>query len=552
MNMMHKPERCHHDRDAGSCPECASGSRNRYYRRKMMTAEDFRAEQDYMIGRRRLLNRAIHGWGVVDGLVVTGIAAETRSAPDDPNRKASVSDRPPYEKLAIGSGLALDRHGRELIVPGDDYELCQHNLFVVNEENPCKPQPLSALTQGTWLLSAHYAEQRIDRVRMSDACDCAEYDWNRVCETVVYSLSRVEEECASAEPDCPENCGCPDQPASAPGGQGQNDVIGQDPQDHPPGGVAGQYPAAERDPSWPRSHRVLCCWSDHARTAGAGSICHWRDDIWIDPCDGVPLACVEVWEVGQFESDGVKCIKPIFGEIFGCAPRRIVKRNDLLFDLIRGCDLTRIDGLSWLQWGEPDPGDDTRLIDWNIFSQAIIQDVARYEHPWLKDTVWYQKYNPDTVRERPTKFEIEFDGPVKVTTVTPQAIAITGFFPDHDTGWNKALRVPITRILHRPPGKGDPDDTTRCAMVVVHYDWVYDEIVGNKSEFRVEDDRTYYPFIEIEIFGDLIEDCRGVPIDANTAGRAVIPSGNGTPGGTCRTVFRVTPKPAETRQTRTA
>ena len=362
----------------------------------------------------------------------------------------------------------------------------------------------------------------------------------------MYSLSPIGK-CQSAEPKCPDNCGCPNPvPAQNPRAATEAEPTGT-PADQP-----SDY-SQTRDPSWPRSHDVLCCWSSHAEIANGGTICKWRDDTWIDPCNGVPLACVQIV--------GVECDEPIFGEIRECEPRRLVKRNDMLFDLIRGCDLTRINDLSWLYWPkllkdkEGKPVDGEIAVEWQVFYDAIVQDVTSYAaaHPWLKYTDWFAKRDPNSaVRENVTKFEIGFSGPVRINTVTPHAISISGFFPDNDTGWNKVLRFPITRILYRPADPGDPRDTTRRVMIVVHHDWVHDEIIGNKSEFRVEDDRDYYPFLEIEIFGDLIEDCRGVTVDANTAGNAVIPTGNGTPGGTCRTVFRVTPKPPELRQSRTA
>ena len=40
---------------------CDSGLRNNYFEGKRLTADAFRVEQDYLIDRRRLLNRAIHG-----------------------------------------------------------------------------------------------------------------------------------------------------------------------------------------------------------------------------------------------------------------------------------------------------------------------------------------------------------------------------------------------------------------------------------------------------------------------------------------------------------
>jgi hypothetical protein len=565
MNMMHKPERCCHGHDAETCTQCGTGSRNRYYRRKMMTAEDFRAEQDYMIGRRRLINRAMYGWGVVEGLSVEHYGKTGNDPRPAPYPYAQDQGDAKKGPLVIGPGFALDRHGRELLVPRPkDDCLSSRNLFVAGSDaQHCRPQALSTLEAGRrYLLSAHYAEHRIDPVRLSDGCDCFEQEWNRICETVVYSLTPIKQ-CVFGEPKCHGDCGCPapEKPASppqaAPGhddsgarAQAPADLRAQNPDDaHAPAPVEqrprGVEHAPPHDPPWPRSHHVLCCWSEHAKVAGPGTICHWQDDIWIDPCEGVPLACVDFV--------GLECCEPVFGEIRECEPRRIVKRNDLLFDLIRGCDLTRIDYLSWLKWGKIDE-DGTRLVPWDEFYGAIIQDVPAFvaepEHAWLKGTTWYQQFQAQSSRERPTRFEIGFSGPVRIASLTPNAVSITGIFPDHDTGWNKPLRFPITRILTRPADPGDPKDTTRLAMIVVHQDWVYDEIAGNKSEFRVDEGRDYYPVLEIEIFGDLLEDCRKVTVDADSAGPAIVPTGNGSPGGTCRSVFRVTPKPAEPRSPR--
>ena len=44
--------------------------RNNYFFAKLMTVRDFFAEQTYFNNKRWLLNRLIHGWGVVCGLDV--------------------------------------------------------------------------------------------------------------------------------------------------------------------------------------------------------------------------------------------------------------------------------------------------------------------------------------------------------------------------------------------------------------------------------------------------------------------------------------------------
>lgn len=70
--------------------------RNRFFYGKLLTAEDFIAEQNYFNTKMRFLNRLLFGSGVITGLKV--IKTDERSA-------------------AIESGAALDNTGREIIVP---------------------------------------------------------------------------------------------------------------------------------------------------------------------------------------------------------------------------------------------------------------------------------------------------------------------------------------------------------------------------------------------------------------------------------------------------
>ncbi|MGN0662257.1 MAG: hypothetical protein ACI4LE_03830 [Faecalibacterium sp.] len=69
--------------------------RNRYYYGKLLTVRDFEREQDYFRSKQELSNRMLHGAGVVCGMGVT------------------VSDD---TTLLIESGMALDYHGREMVL----------------------------------------------------------------------------------------------------------------------------------------------------------------------------------------------------------------------------------------------------------------------------------------------------------------------------------------------------------------------------------------------------------------------------------------------------
>ncbi len=84
---------------------CTSGLkapvRNQYFYGKLLTVRDFENEQSYHIKKQRLLNKHIHGEGVVCGLTVEKV---------DPKKL----------EIKIKSGIALDCCGREIIVPNDE------------------------------------------------------------------------------------------------------------------------------------------------------------------------------------------------------------------------------------------------------------------------------------------------------------------------------------------------------------------------------------------------------------------------------------------------
>ena len=102
--------------------KCTSGSRNNYFPGKRITADSFRTEQNYLIERRHLLNRAIHGWGIVYGYPVAMAAPDTRCPGTELGR------------LEIGEGLGLDRLGRELVQTGS-IALTLENVLLVDQNS---------------------------------------------------------------------------------------------------------------------------------------------------------------------------------------------------------------------------------------------------------------------------------------------------------------------------------------------------------------------------------------------------------------------------------
>lgn len=78
--------------------QCESNNfkRVRYFHGMLLGDRDFKEEQSYHSEKRRLLNRALHGWGVVCGL---GIDWEKGS-----------------NSITLQRGVALDCHGNEIVV----------------------------------------------------------------------------------------------------------------------------------------------------------------------------------------------------------------------------------------------------------------------------------------------------------------------------------------------------------------------------------------------------------------------------------------------------
>ena len=68
--------------------------RLRFFPGRLLTAGDFALEQNYVRGKQKLHNRALHGFGIVSGLRVTAQSG----------------------KIVITAGMALDCEGNELVI----------------------------------------------------------------------------------------------------------------------------------------------------------------------------------------------------------------------------------------------------------------------------------------------------------------------------------------------------------------------------------------------------------------------------------------------------
>lgn len=513
---------------------CETGLRNRYFEGKRLTADAFRVEQRYALERRRLLNRAIHGWGVVYGYALQAVAQDGQA------QDAGVG-------ILVQPGLALDEYGRELLqaqpVPLEVGDAILFDAGGVRIERPPEGSyaPRAGPANGgnerpraCWLLSAHYAEQSSGPVPVSDPCSCERNEWDHVCETVRFSLRRIDCAACCAPDDCALACGCGIGPCC--GAQAQAPLQPQPrqgidapipPEQVPPAPAPAPAPGTPVQPV----QRGGCCLCEHLAGLSdtpCGELRQVEDpcaQVRADLCHGVPLACVSLRE-GRCEGEW------LFERDFdACGPRRLVKGNDVLFDLLRGCDLTRISAIGWADWHRA-----RGLIEWDAFEASFgVLDEADL------DRIRKSRDRRETFPVLTSAYWVEFSRPVRQDTVRADCFSVTVLKAEDEGGWSGTYRVPILRT-ETWAAPGTPAGHVTRATLVVGARWLYDAVKGSKTIFD-EDPIT----VEIEIRGDLILDCNGQAVDANAHGLLPAPTGNGTPGGTFYSRFQVQPRFAEYR-----
>lgn len=113
--------------------------RNKFFYGKLMTVRDFELEQNYFNGKRHLLNRLIHGVGLVCGLKV-----------ENPTPKGNTL------MINLTSGAALDCWGREIVVDKTYEGLEVKGTFdntklnyLYLKQKPCLKDPIPVLANAS-------------------------------------------------------------------------------------------------------------------------------------------------------------------------------------------------------------------------------------------------------------------------------------------------------------------------------------------------------------------------------------------------------------------
>lgn len=467
--------------------DCGAGLRNRFFPKKRMLARDFDIEQRYSIGRRRLVNAAVLGHGVVYGLSVPHPAEEidrptTTEAPptgqeaDPPTQsdapRASETRMEPIP-LVVRAGFALDAAGHEILFEEDATLGIENTAVFVESSGKWCLRKIEKLKPGCYMLAVHYAERGAGET-VTDWCGCSEPERTHLCEGVIFSLRLLKD--SRCEDDC---CAC-GEPACPGGGECASDKCENE--NH-------------------RAHAKLVEWASTRPAPDSAAPCELKDMCLHVGLPGVHLACVRIIE-GPGECEPIKV-----DWVDDSSPKRVVKTNDSLYDLIRGCDLTRIIDVSWKHWVE-----EVALNDFTTFLEPPAGSDPAHK----------------------TGFRVEFSRPVKVEALKrrPDIVGFT-FLKTDRSGWFDPLRLPILALIPEAEENG----MTRAFNIGVESGWITEEVKARDS--ALSGGRFA---IEIEIRCDLIEDCVGVPVDGNARGMALVPSGNGTPGGTHFSCFRVAAK----------
>lgn len=170
--------------------------RSYFYTGKLLTEGDLNRDQRYLIDKLRLHHVALHGWGVVCGLLV-------RPHPECPDR------------FIVTPGLAIDDCGREIRLVKECVTLFPKP--VKPPVDPCPPEPCDdddehkhhhgehAHAQ-TYYVCIRYNECQEDfmPVVFDDCCGSTKQP-NRVCECATIELLLEPPECLK---EIHERCGC--------------------------------------------------------------------------------------------------------------------------------------------------------------------------------------------------------------------------------------------------------------------------------------------------------------------------------------------------------
>lgn len=160
------------DKNSSKKGECGVNhfKRARYFHGMLLTDRDFREEQIYHNEKRKLLNKLLHGWGVVCGLKIK---------PTNPVSASAI----------IEPGVALDCHGNEIVVCESQTVNVLDNIrsFAQNAsaKEPCAEYQALPIQPQVLYIVIRYDEKKTDPVPVyvpGGSCEEKTCDYSRTQE----------------------------------------------------------------------------------------------------------------------------------------------------------------------------------------------------------------------------------------------------------------------------------------------------------------------------------------------------------------------------------
>jgi hypothetical protein len=165
--------------------------RLRYYSGQLLTADDFEAEQAYLLQGRRSDNRQLHGWGVVCGLGVVpsgsgGVIVEPGLAIDGmgrqivvPQRREMPDPRQPIDDRGHPCGEPVDSETFTICLAYDErpaeeddpVRLVRETYTLEVRAGPTEPHPRSPATEAILAGSSADVAMALGEATVSEACD---------------------------------------------------------------------------------------------------------------------------------------------------------------------------------------------------------------------------------------------------------------------------------------------------------------------------------------------------------------------------------------------
>jgi hypothetical protein len=405
----------------GKCGVCEIPHfrRNNYFYGKLLTARDFKDEQCYFNEKRWLINRMIHGWGVVCGLDV-----HFEDFGEECIQQDSSCEKKKRCKIVIEPGLAIDCCGREILV-------CEKQVITLDDVEPsCNPESEKhSHGKRKYVICLEYDECKTESVTVAPSmCGQSEKTkFNRIQDHFKIRLRHASDICDEGYQR--EFCQLSDRQYSE---QNQS-------------GSAYNQDLKQNCAQYETLNYYLCEKLREGCPDCAYESCLVLADITAEPLgfSSDSPSQDDGQQEPQQQEQGERPHKPrIRIRIDPCSRRRLVYNNKMLFDLIH-CfheDLPHIIGISW----EDCHG--KMNLGWDAFEEKIIKGGLT----------------------------VTFDHEMDPETINRHTFFISFKFGDRPSGTIVQKFIPIDGISHA---------ANHCTFKLsISKDWIEEEIEASKSE----------------------------------------------------------------------